>query len=46
MSSEKTGEIDPPSAVYTEDGSLQPNQEVQTKGSDSGQPLVHGSGYL
>ncbi|MFQ8840935.1 MAG: G5 domain-containing protein [Clostridium fessum] len=36
MSSEKTGEIDPPSAVYTEDGSLQPNQEVQTKAATPG----------
>lgn len=36
MSSEKTGEIDPPSAVYTEDGSLQPGQEVQTKAATPG----------
>ena len=33
---EKTGEIDPPSAVYTEDGSLQPGQEVQTKAATPG----------
>ena len=36
MSSEKTSEIDPPSAVYTEDGSLQPGQEVQTKAATPG----------
>ncbi|WP_455903377.1 VanW family protein [Clostridium sp.] len=36
MSSEKTGEIDAPSAVYTEDGTLQPGQEVQTKAATPG----------
>ena len=36
MSSEKTGEIDPPSPVYTEDASLQPHQEVQTKAATPG----------
>lgn len=36
MSSEKTGEIDPPSPVYTEDQTLQPHQEVQTKAATPG----------
>lgn len=36
MASEKTGEIDPPSPVYTEDATLQPHQEVQTKAATPG----------
>ncbi len=36
MSSEKTGEIDPPAPVYTEDQTLQPHQEVQTKAATPG----------
>lgn len=36
MSSEKKAEIDPPSPVYTEDPTLQPHQEVQTKAATPG----------